>query len=61
MKDARKTKEQLITELVKLRQQVAELEAAEAEWVRAEEALRESEEKHRHLVGRASLKGVGCG
>ena len=44
MKDEHKTKEQLIKELVELRQRVAELEAADTERKRAEEALRESEQ-----------------
>jgi PAS domain S-box-containing protein len=43
MRDDRKTKAQLIAELAELRQRVTELEAVEAERVRAEEALRESE------------------
>ncbi len=41
MKDEGKTKEQLIYELVELRQRVAELEAAETERKRAEEASKE--------------------
>jgi PAS domain S-box-containing protein len=43
MKDEGKTKEQLVNELVELRQRVAELEAGDAERVRVEEKLRESE------------------
>ena len=39
MKDDRKTKKQLISELTELRQRTAELEAAEPELKRAEEAL----------------------
>ena len=42
MKDQDKTKEQLINELVELRQRVAELEAADTERQRVEKALRES-------------------
>jgi PAS domain S-box-containing protein len=51
MKDKDKAKEQLINEVVELRQRVAELQAADAEWVRAEEeALQESEERYRLLA-----------
>jgi PAS domain S-box-containing protein len=49
MKDKDKTKEQLINELAELRQRIAELEASETEHKRVQEALRESEEKLRHL------------
>ena len=42
MKDEHKIKEQLINELVELRQRVAELEAADPERQRVEKALRES-------------------
>jgi PAS domain S-box-containing protein len=45
MKDEDKTKEQLIRELVEMRQQVAELEAADSERKRAEEELKELLEK----------------
>ena len=57
MKDERKTKEQLINELAELRQRIAELEALETERRRAEEALRESEERHRTLIEQ-SLQGL---
>jgi len=50
MKDEGKTKEQLINELVEIRQRIAELEAADAERQRAEEALRESEERYCSLT-----------
>ncbi len=53
MKDEKKTKKQLINELVELRQQIAKLEALEAEHERSQEALRESEEKYRILVEQA--------
>jgi len=49
MKDQRKTKAQLIEELVELRQRAAELEASETEHERAQEAWRESEERYRTL------------
>jgi PAS domain S-box-containing protein len=49
MKDKHKAKEQLINELAELRQRIAELEASEPERKRVQEALRESEEKLRHL------------
>jgi PAS domain S-box-containing protein len=49
MKDKDKTKDQLINELAELRQRIAELEASETERKRVQEALRESEEKLRHL------------
>lgn len=64
MTDEQKTKEQLIHELAKLRQRVAELEtlvlddkyrAADAEWVREEEALKESEERYRSLFDRVPV------
>ena len=45
--DERKTKQQLIGEVERLRQRVAELEAAEAAYRRTEQALRESEERYR--------------
>jgi PAS domain S-box-containing protein len=50
MRDQRKTRKQLISELAHLRRQVAELEAIEAECKLAEEALRQSEEMYRLLV-----------
>jgi len=50
MKDKEKTNEQLISELVALRQRISELEASETERKRAEEALRESEKRHRELT-----------
>ena len=49
MKDEAKTKEQLITELAEMRQRITKLEKSEAERVKTEEALRESEEKYRTL------------
>ncbi len=65
MKDQDKTKEKLVNELRELRQRIAELEAAEIEYERVEEALRESEERYRDIVELApdgiltgDLKGV---
>jgi PAS domain S-box-containing protein len=49
MKDENKSKPQLIEELVTTRQQMARLEAARSELEPVENALRESEEKHRTL------------
>ncbi len=50
MNDKDKTKEQLLGELAKLRQQVTELEASESQRKQAEEALRESEDRYRSFV-----------
>ena len=50
MKDADKTKEQLISELAELRQRIAELEKVETEHERAEEALQKSEHSYRTLA-----------
>jgi PAS domain S-box-containing protein len=50
MKDEDKTKEQLVHELKKMRQRVVELETTEAERKRAEEALRQSENKYKTLL-----------
>ena len=53
MKDKDKTKEQLINELVELRQRVAELRAADAERMWVEGALRESEERFQQVAENA--------
>jgi PAS domain S-box-containing protein len=50
MKDEGKTKEQLISELVELRQRVAELEASETGHKQVEEALKASQEYARDLI-----------
>jgi len=50
MKDQSKTKQVLINELVSLRKRNAELEQSELERKRAEEALRESEERYRSII-----------
>jgi two-component system cell cycle sensor histidine kinase/response regulator CckA len=55
MKDADKSKDQLINELVKLRQRVQDLEASENERRRAKEALRESEERFRQMYDEAPV------
>jgi len=54
MKDAHKTKEQLINELAKLRQRVVELEASESEPNGMGKGLRESEENFRALAENAA-------
>jgi len=48
-KDEDKTKVQLMSELVEMRQRIAELEVADTERQRAEEALKQSEERYRDL------------
>ncbi len=50
MHDIDKSKEELATEVVQLRQRIAALEAAEIEHKQVEEALRKSEEKYRTVV-----------
>lgn len=53
MKDKEKPKKQHIDELTKLRQRIARLEELEANHRRTEEALRDSEERHRKLFEEA--------
>ena len=50
MKGKDKTREQLINDLAHAEQRIAELETAESERKRAEQALRESEDRYRQLV-----------
>jgi PAS domain S-box-containing protein len=50
MKDERKTKKELISELAELRKRVAELEALEAERRQARETLLRRENGHRRLL-----------
>lgn len=50
MEDQDKTKEQLVNELVELRQRIADLEKLEVKRKRTEEALRKSEERHRTIL-----------
>ena len=50
MKEARKTKAQLLSELEELRQRVGEFEGSETEAKRAEKTLQQSEERFRSLV-----------
>ncbi|MEI6152855.1 MAG: PAS domain S-box protein [Deltaproteobacteria bacterium] len=54
MKDQDKPKEQLITELKRMRQRIVELERSEKRHKQVEETLKESEEKYRALVNDAS-------
>lgn len=53
-KDEHKTKKQLINELLELRQRIIEIETSETKCRRAEEALRESEEKFRTISASAN-------
>ncbi len=55
LSDEAKTKEQLTSELVVLRQRVTELETLETECEQTEEALRESEERLRAVVSNAPI------
>lgn len=57
MKDTDEIKEQLINELVKLRQRITELESSEAERKQVEEAIKESENKYRTLF-ESSIDGI---
>ena len=50
MKDGNKTKEQLLNELLELRQRITKLQQVEIEHKGVEEALRESEERYRNIV-----------
>lgn len=54
MKDKEKTKEQLLDELLKLRQQITELQKLEIKHQQVEETLGENEEKYRILVEMAA-------
>jgi len=58
VRDEDKTKEQLINELVRLRQRVSKLEAAETKGKPAEESLREGEEMYRHFYEQSPI-GIG--
>jgi two-component system NtrC family sensor kinase len=55
MEDQKKTKKQLVSELMELRQRIARLELLENERKRAEEALRESEAKFEQLFDEAPV------
>jgi len=50
MKDSNQSKQELVSEVMRMRQRVAELEAAEAEHKRTEETLRQSEERYRTIL-----------
>jgi len=58
VRDEEKTKGQLIKELAKLRGRCAELQVAETKHKQAEAALRESEERYRHLYDYSPI-GIG--
>jgi PAS domain S-box-containing protein len=53
MKDQSKTKQVLIQEMASLKQRIAELERSDSERKRAEEALRESEERYNAIFDRS--------
>jgi len=55
MKYEAKTKHQLIEDLTRLRQRIDELEKAEADRKRAEEALKENEERFRTLMEQSPI------
>jgi PAS domain S-box-containing protein len=50
MKDSNQSKQELASQLRRMRQRVVELEAAEAEHKRTEETLRQSEERYRTIL-----------
>ncbi len=50
MNDSHRAREQLVRQVLTLSQRVDELEALEAEWIRTEEALKDSEQKFRAIV-----------
>ncbi|MCJ7653700.1 MAG: PAS domain S-box protein, partial [Dehalococcoidia bacterium] len=50
MKDSNQSKQELVGELKRMRQRIAELEAADAEHKRTEEALRPAEERYRTIL-----------
>ena len=58
MTDEDKTKEQLINELMEMRQQVDDLTALAVDHKRVERELRESEERFRKFANEASFEGI---
>jgi len=58
MKDEKKTKKELISELTDLRRRLIELEGLKQEFEQANQRLRESEERFRRLV-ELSPYGIG--
>ncbi len=50
MKDERKTKKQLVSELLELRQRIAKFEQAESERLRVEETLKQAEQEKQAIL-----------
>ena len=50
MKDERKTKKQLVSELLELRQRIAKFDQAESEWLRVEETLKQAEHEKEAIL-----------
>jgi PAS domain S-box-containing protein len=56
MEDTKKTKDELVEESIEMRQRIAKLEAAEAEYKCAQDALEASQERYKNLVN--SIDGI---
>lgn len=56
MKDEEKTREQLLTELARMRSRIAKLEDVEEDRKRTVNALRESEERLRSFISHVAQK-----
>lgn len=56
MENTKKTKDELVEESIEMRQRIAKLEAAEAEYERAQNALEASQERYKNLVD--SIDGI---